>query len=160
MPHMHRHHSDYAFLGTGSLPPHLRGDLRQPSPRSSPLATAAPMLTLHARHTIHTSHPASYGPPPILEPPANPEQRQPGSASGSPHMSAMGGPSPSHPGLGSPSPADGYIYHDQFGAAGLAGTHLYYPDSNLRRPQSADPQVDGYDLKHRLGPEAWTASVS
>ncbi|KAI9789262.1 MAG: hypothetical protein M1816_006271 [Peltula sp. TS41687] len=160
IPHMHRHHGDFTYISTGQLPPHIRSDMRQMSPRSSPSATPNPMLTMAGRPTLHTSHPTGFGPPPILEPPANPDQRQAGSVSGSPHMSGMGWQSPSHGGMIPQTHADGYIYPDQFGAAGLAGTHLYYPDSNMRRPQNTDPQVDGYDVKQRLGGEVWTTSVS
>ena len=162
IPHLHRHHSDYSYMSTGSLPPHLRTDLRQSSPRSSPTAPA-PLLALGGgggRHTIHTSHPISYGPPPTLEPPTNRDPRQAGSANGSPHMTTVGWQSPSQTGLASPSHADTYVYQDQFGPAALASTHLYYPDSNLRRPPSTDPQVEGYELKHRIAGEVWTTSVS
>lgn len=160
IPHMHRQHSDYTYLSTGPLPPHIRGDMRQISPRSSPSTTPNPLLTMAGRSILHTSHPTGFCPPPILEPPANPEQRQAGSVGGSPHMSGVGWQSPSQVGIVSPSHGEGYVYQDQFSPAGLAGTHLYYSDSNMRRPQSTDAQVEGYEVKQRLGGEVWTTSVS
>ncbi|KAI9829468.1 MAG: hypothetical protein M1826_005650 [Phylliscum demangeonii] len=162
MPPVPRHHANeyHAYVHAGPLPPHLRLDMRQPSPRSSP-STPSPMMALGPRPSpFHTSHPAAgYGPPPpILEPPANPDPRQAasgggGSVGGSPHMSQQ------HVSWPSPAPAETYVYHDQYGQPNLASAHLYYPDSNMRRPQSTDPQVvDGYALKHRLSGEVWTTT--
>ena len=204
---------DLYHLNTGPLPPHLRGELRtQPSPRSSPTTTPTPLMSFAtaARPTLHTSHPASYGPPPVLEPPANLDQRQQAAAAaamanatGSPHMSptiswqqqqqqqqqsqaamaaAAAAASPTHhhhhphhhhtaahahnaaaETYGFPDP---YAHHAANLAAAAAaaaasgGTHLYYPNSNIRRPQSAEPQIDGYDIKPRLGNDLWTTSMS
>ncbi len=172
IPSMPRHHSDFAYMNAGSLPPHLRSDMRPPSPRSSPAVTPTHqhhhLMSMGGRPTINTSHPASYGPPPVLEPPANLEQRpQSGSTSGSPHMSAaVGWQSPTHMVGGMMSPAqaapDGYGYADQYGpaAAALVSTPLYYPNSNMRRPQSAEAHMDGYDMKPRGPGDVWTTSVS
>ncbi|KAI9887283.1 MAG: hypothetical protein M1823_000877 [Watsoniomyces obsoletus] len=195
IPSMPRHHSDFAYMSAGSLPPHLRSDMRPPSPRSSPATTPTHphhphhqhhhhLMSMGGRPTINTSHPASYGPPPVLEPPANLEhqqhqqqhqqhqqQQRPGSGStgGSPHMSAaVGWQSPTHMVGGMMSPAqathDGYGYADQYGqaaaAAALVSTPLYYPNSNMRRPQSAEAHMDGYDMKGRGGGDVWTTSVS
>ena len=148
------------------------------------------------RPILHTSHPLSYGPPPVLEPPANldPQQQQQqllqqqqqqlqlqqqqqqhlqspqrlgGSASSSPHMSAVHHwPSPSHADVTVTSQSqvaapDTYGYHEQYGASTLVGTPLYYPNSNMRRPQNADTGLEGgYDLKTRAVGEVWTTSVS
>ena len=153
------------YLNTGPLPPHLRGELRtQPSPRSSPSTTPTPLMSFAtARPTLHTSHPASYGPPPVLEPPANPDQRQQAamaSAGGSPHMASVGWQSPSQVAMASPAHTESYGFPDPYAHANLTGTHLYYPNSNMRRPQSADPQMEGYDIKPRMGHDLWTTPMS
>jgi hypothetical protein len=130
---------------------------------ASPNSELAPMNSMQ-RHPAEysygmrpTSHPIGYGPPSILEPPANMEQRQPGSASGSPHMSSVGWQSPSH-NMPSPSQSNGYVYPDPdpYGSAAI-GQHMYYPNSNIRRPQSTEP--DAYDVKPRIiGNEMWQAA--
>jgi len=131
------------------LPGHLRGEYHvQNQPTSS--------TTSFSNGMRPTSHPTSYGPPSILEPPANMEQRQAGSASGSPHMSSVGWQSPSH-NMPSPSQSNGYVYPDPdpYGSA-AAMSHMYnYPNSNIRRPQSTEP--DGYDIKPRMN-DIWTAA--
>lgn len=134
--------------------------MHQLSPRSSPSEASVPLSSFSGRQAVHTSHPANYPPPPVLEPPANFEQRQSGSASGSPHMSAVGWQSPSQAGMASPAQVESYAYPDQYGPAGVMGTHLYYPNSNIRRPQSTEPHVEGYDLKQRIGGDVWATSVS
>lgn len=74
-------------------------------------------------------------------------------------MSTVGWPSPAQAGVVSPAHTEPYAY-DQYGQASLMGTHLYYPNSNMRRPQSAEPQMEGYDIKPRVGGEVWTTSIS
>jgi hypothetical protein len=101
-----------------------------------------------------TSHPTGYGPPNILEPPANMEQRQPGSANGSPHMTNMGWQSPSQ--MASPSHNNNYVYPDPdpYGSGAAMG-QMYYPNSNMRRPQSTEPEQ--YDMKPRMN-EMWATA--
>ncbi|KAI9846242.1 MAG: hypothetical protein M1837_004231 [Sclerophora amabilis] len=160
IPNMYRQATDL-YMNNGSLPPHLR-DMHQASPRSSPTGTSSSLSSLGGSHRPppNTSYPARFAPPPILEPPANPEQRQPGSACGSPHMSAKGWQSPSHGSVGSPSHGDNFVYPDPFASSAGVGPHLYYPSSNIRRPQSTELPADLYEAKHRMGGAAWETSVS
>lgn len=151
MPGLNRSSSD--FFTSGGLPPHMRGDLmpQQPSPRSSPSAPSPTLSSFgsNPHRPSLTSHPSMYGPPPILEPPTHHEQRQPVSAGGSPHLSSVGWHSPSHPGsMGSPSHhgEPSYMYPEPPYSAPVP--HLYYPNSNIRRPQSTEPEH--YDSKARL----------
>jgi hypothetical protein len=148
MNNMHRHPGDYQYMNNSSLPNHLRGDyqLQHQTP---------PTTSTFSNGMRPTSHPTNYGPPSILEPPANMEQRQPGSASGSPHMGNVGWQSPSQ-NMPSPSQGNGFAYPDP-DPYGSAVGHMYYPNSNIRRPQSTEP--DGYDIKPRLNNEGmWTAA--
>ena len=146
---MHRH-PDYPYMNNSSLPVHLRGDYHIQNQHQPPPTTAAYSNGM----SRPTSHPAGYGPPPpILEPPANPQQS--GSANGSPHMSSVGWQSPSH----MPSPtshSNGYIYPDPdpYGSQPGMG-QMYYPNSSMRRPQSTEP--DNYDTKPRMN-ELWAAA--
>jgi hypothetical protein len=55
---------------------------------------------------------------------------------------------------------DGYGYPNHYAPAGLMGAPVYYPNSNIRRPHGAEPHMDGYDVKHRVGGEMWTTPVS
>jgi hypothetical protein len=148
MSGLHRHPGDYPYMNNSSLPVHLRGDYH--------VANQAPPTTASFSNGMRpTSHPTGYGPPPILEPPANME-RQPGSANGSPPMGSLGWQSPSH-NMPSPSQNNGYVYPDPdpYGSAAAMG-HMYYPNSNIRRPQSTEP--DGYDTKPRMNNELWAAA--
>lgn len=148
IPNMHRQPSDYGFLPqNGTLPPHLRHDFQQHPPRSSPNMNPPSMSTNFNNGITHrpsiTSHPPGYGPPQPLEPPAI-DMRSNGSAS--PHMTTIGWGSPTHGNLPSPGPVEGYSYPDPtYGA----GPHLYYPGSNIRRPQSTEPE--NYELRPRNG---------
>lgn len=144
MNNMH-HQGPYPYMHNSPLPGHLRGEYsNQPPPPTASFSNGM----------RPTSHPTGYGPPPILEPPANMEQRQPGSASGSPHMGSVGWQSPSH--MPSPSQSSGYVYPDPdpYGSSTAMG-HMFYPNSNIRRPQSTEP--DGYDIKPRIN-EMWQAA--
>ena len=160
MPPLNRPGSD--FYLSGSLPPHMRVDVQQQqqqaSPRSSPSATSPSLSSFggHQHRPSLTSHPSMYGPPPILEPPTHHEQRQPGSAGGSPHMSSVGWHSPTHSAMGSPSHSEPYMYPEP--PYGGPAPHLYYPSSNMRRPQSTES--DQYDTKPRiLNHEVWTGQI-
>lgn len=159
MPALNRQSSDFSYLPPGSLPPHMRPDLQsQPSPRSSPSAPSPPLSSFgsNPHRPSLTSHPSVYGPPPILEPPTHHEQRQPASGGSSPHLSSVGWHSPSHPGMGSPSHhGEPYMYPEP--PYGPPAPHLYYPSSNLRRPQSTEP--DQYDTKPRIVGEVWNGQM-
>ncbi|THV53590.1 hypothetical protein BGAL_0047g00440 [Botrytis galanthina] len=150
MNSMQRHPGDYGYMNNSSLPGHLRGDYGVPS-QPPPVSTA---FANGMQQQRPTSHPTGYGPPNILEPPANMEQRQPGSANGSPHMTNMGWQSPSH--MGSPSHNNNYVYPDPdpYGSGAAIG-QMYYPNSNMRRPQSTEPEQ--YDMKPRMG-DLWATA--
>ena len=145
IPALHRRPSEMGFLQpNGSFPPHLRHDFSQQSPRSSP-GIPSPALSgsfPQSRPSL-TSHPVSYGPPQPLEPPANHDHRSTASATASPHLHAVGWNSPSNQNLPSPSGMDPYGYPDPT----YGGAPLYYPGSNIRRPQSTEP--DQYETKPR-----------
>ena len=148
MNSMPRHPGEYNYMNNSSLPGHLRGEYHMPN--QPPPSTAS-----FSNGMRPTSHPTDYGPPSILEPPANMEQRQSGSASGSPHMSSVGWQSPSH-NMPSPSQSN-YVYPDPdpYGSAVQMGQMGYYPNSHIRRPQSTEP-VD-YDIKPRMN-DIWQAA--
>lgn len=148
-----RHPGEYQpYLNSSSLPGHLRPDFQiqnQPPPTSA----------AYSNGMRPTSHPTGYGPPSILEPPANANmepRQQPGSVTGSPHMGSVGWQSPSHGNMASPSQSNGYVYPDPDPYGG-AGGPMYYPNSSARRPQSSEP--DGYDIKPRMNQtEMWTGA--
>ena len=148
LPNLHQRPSELGYLQpNGSFPPHLRHDFQQQSPRSSPgmasVALAGSFNNIPQHRPSLTSHPPGYGPPQPLEPPANTDHRSNGSAVGSPHLSGIGWASPSHANLPSPSAIDAYSYPDPT----YGGAPLYYPGSNIRRPQSTEP--DQYETKSR-----------
>lgn len=143
---MQRHPSDNGgYMSNSPLPAHLRGEYNVPYPQQAP--------TSFSNGARPTSHPQAYGLPPILEPPANHDPRGSASVSGSPHMSNAGWQSPSN--MPSPS-AGGYVYPDpEVGAYSAAMGQMYYPNSNMRRPQSTEP--DGYESKPRMN-ELWAGA--
>lgn len=162
---MQRQMQEYPYMNHSSLPAHLRNDYAHHVPSQNapmPPNQQAYMAQQQQQAPRPTSHPTGYGPPQILEPPAN-LQSATGSAGGSPHMSNAGWGSPSHGnsmttggnGMGNnmPSPGqNGYMYPDpEYGNVG----HMYYPNSNLRRPQSTEP--DQYESKPRIN-ELWQAA--
>ncbi|RDW88764.1 putative protein glass [Coleophoma cylindrospora] len=143
-------HPGETWMQNSSLPGHLRGEYsmsNQQQPANAPYASGM----------RPTSHPTNYGPPPTLEPPTSMEGRQPGSTTGSPHMTSMGWQSPSHASMPSPSQSNGYVYPDPdpYGSA-AAMNHMYYPNSNIRRPQSTEPE--GYEMKPQRINEMWQAA--
>ncbi|KAH8697728.1 hypothetical protein BGW36DRAFT_296056 [Talaromyces proteolyticus] len=146
------------YMPNGSIPPHVRSDFPQGSPRASPAATS-PSLSSYSSHPrpSMTSHPTGYGPPQPLEPPANNDHR-PGSVTGSPHMSSMGWASPSHGSIPSPGSAHDYNYPEPNGTVYPSGMpqHMYFPNSTIRRPGSTEPE--NYEMKPRIG-DAWSTAV-
>lgn len=146
---MPRHPSEYQpYMSNSPLPGHLRGEYHMQNQPAQPTAAFANGMR-------PTSHPTGYGPPSILEPPANMEQRQPGSANGSPHMSSVGWQSPSQNNMPSPSQSHGYVYPDpDYGSGAIAQQQMYYPNSNTRQQSTG---VEGYDVKPRMN-EMWTAA--
>lgn len=161
MPNMNRQSGDFSYMSSGSLPHHLRHDLQSPSMRSSP-SVGSPTLSSYCgpppasnqHRPSLTSHPAMYGPPPVLEPPTHPENRHSGSSGSSPHLSSVGWQSPI-PGMGSPTRDYAYPEPAPFTQS---APHLYYPNSNLRRPQSTEP--DQYETKPRIvDGEVWAGTI-
>lgn len=148
IPNLQRRPSELGYLQpNGSFPPHLRHDFQLQSPRSSPGIPSPSLSGSFNNITQHrpsmTSHPTGYGPPQPLEPPAHNDHRSTGSAGASPHLTSMGWGSPSNPNMPSPSVLDAYSYPDPT----YGGAPLYYPGSNIRRPQSTEP--DQYETKPR-----------
>ena len=154
---MHRQNSEYSYLTNVSVPPHMRADMQRPSPQPSPSSPSISSLNGHHHRPSLTSHPSGYAPPHTLEPPTHQEPRQPGSASGSPHIGSVGWQSPTHPSRASPGPNGSYVYPEP--PYGSTAPQIYYPDSNIRRPQSTEPE--NYETKPRLmNGEIWSAPVS
>lgn len=84
MPPLSRQTSELSYV-SGPFPQHLRGELPPPSTRSSPSLPSPTRSSFSTQHRPSlTSHPATYGPPPTLEPPTHQDSRRPGSASGKP----------------------------------------------------------------------------
>lgn len=54
----------------------------------------------------------------------------------------------------SPSQSNPYIYPDPSYETSNMGQQMYYQNSNIRRPQSTEPD---YDIKPRMN-EMWTAA--
>lgn len=152
MNSMPRHTGEFPYMNNSPLPGHLRGEYHMQN-QQAPSTTAT-----FSNGMRPTSHPTGYGPPSILEPPANME-RQSGSATGSPHMSSVGWQSPSHS-MPSPSQSNGYVYPDPdpYGS-GAMHQQMYYHASNsdMRRPQSTEPQ-GAYDIKPRMNEQLWTTA--
>ncbi|KAF2460615.1 hypothetical protein BDY21DRAFT_280746 [Lineolata rhizophorae] len=154
---MHRQASEYSYMSGMNVPPHLRSELQQPSPRSSPSLTSQSYTSAGAQpRPSLTSHPTNYGPPSVLEPPTNTNHGTPGSTAGSPHMGSVGWQSPSQQSMPSPNPADGYVYPEPH--YGAAAPNMYYHNSAMRRPQSAEP--DQYDPRQQRMPgDMWAPPV-
>jgi hypothetical protein len=162
VPAMHRQATDYPYMGGMNVPVHMRQQMPQPSPRASPaLTTQSYNSSVSGSRPTITSHPSTYGPPPILEPPASANHNQSGgstSANGSPHMTAMGWQSPSQQAVPSPGPADnGYVYPEP--QYGNTQNSMYYQAQHVRRPNSTEPQ-DHYNANpQRMGNEMWAPAV-
>ncbi|PKY02664.1 C2H2 finger domain protein [Aspergillus campestris IBT 28561] len=160
LPPLNMPRQDY-YMGNGSIPPHVRGDFVQPSPRASPTATSPSLSTYsnpHPRPSM-TSHPSAYAPPQPLEPPANNDHR-PNSVSGSPHMTSLGWASPSHGSIPSPGSANDYAPYPDSGGSTYASSmppHMYFPNSTIRRPTSTEPE--NYEMRPRLGESPWSTPV-
>jgi hypothetical protein len=135
-----------------TLPPHLRGDVHVGSPSSTTSSGYNPGMR-------PTSHPSGYGPPQTLEPSVD-HQQGPGSASGSPHITSVGWASPGPVGSPAQSPsAAGYVYPDPEGYPGPGMPQMFYPNPQVqRRPGSAEPGANSYDVKGTRQNELWATS--
>lgn len=147
---MPRDQNPYA-MSNSSLPTHLRNEYYAPS-------QTPPVNAPYSNGIRPTSHPTGYSQPPsVLEPPANMEQRQSGSSASSPHLSHAGWQSPSSSAMPSPPPANfAYPDPDPYGGQLGMAQHMYYQNSNIRRPQSSEPEQ--YDMKGRLNNEMWATA--
>lgn len=162
LPPMNMHRPGDYYMGNSSIPPHVRGDFQQASPRSSPTATSPSLSTFnappHSRPSM-TSHPSAYGPPQPLEPPANNDHRPSSVGGGSPHMGSVGWASPTHS-LPSPGSPHEYSYPEPSGSpyAGNMPHQMYFPNSTIRRPGSTEPE--NYEMKPRVASgDTWTTPV-
>lgn len=148
---MPRHPGEHPYaMSNSSLPGHLRSEYFAPG-------QAPPTTASYSNGMRPTSHPTGYSQPPsVLEPPTNME-RQSGSVSGSPHMSSAGWQSPASSAMPSPPPANfAYPDPDPYGGPMGMQQHMYYQNSNMRRPQSSEPEQ--YDMKSRMNNELWTTA--
>ncbi|KAF2103688.1 hypothetical protein NA57DRAFT_62588 [Rhizodiscina lignyota] len=130
------------YMGGMNIPSHLRSEIQQPSPRSSPSLTSqpyTPAMQQHPQRAPMTSHPAGYGPPSVLEPPTSTNNAQPGSQNGSPHMSTMGWQSPAQQAMPSPAAPEGYPYPDPNQHYAAPAQMGYYSNQPMQRPGSAEP---------------------
>jgi hypothetical protein len=147
------------YIPNGGIPPHVRGDFQQASPRASPAATS-PSLSSYSSHPrpSMTSHPSGYGPPQTLEPPATTDHR-PASVTSSPHMTSMGWASPSHASMPSPGSSHEFGYPEPNVAAYASAMppHMYFPNSTIRRPGSTEPE--NYEMKPRIGTDGWSTPI-
>jgi hypothetical protein len=162
VPGMHRQNSDYAYMGGMTVPPHIRNEMPQPSPRASPALTSQSYTsTVSTQRPAITSHPNGYGPPSILEPPTSTNHNQASgttSASGSPHMAAMGWQSPSQQAMPSPGSAENsYVYpQEQFNQNAQYMQH--YQNNGIRRPESTGSEYHN-NQQQRMGGELWAPAV-
>lgn len=151
---MQRANAEFQYTGNTSLPVHLQRDMHIGSPAST-------TSTGYSNGMRPTSHPTGYGmsiPPPTLEPSVE-QHPGPGSAGGSPAMASVGWQSPSH--VASPAHSNGgnsYMYPEPEGypAPSLGGQMFSY-GGQVRRPQSTEPPVSGYDVKGRQS-ELWAGA--
>ncbi|THC88920.1 hypothetical protein EYZ11_011630 [Aspergillus tanneri] len=160
LPPLNMTRPDY-YLGSGSIPPHIRGDFSQASPRASPTATSPSLSSFNSAQLPRpsmTSHPTNYAPPQPLEPPANNDHR-PNSVGGSPHMSNLGWASPSHGSIPSPGSATDFNYPEPNGPtyASPMPPHMYFPNSTIRRPASTEPE--NYEMKPKTNDHSWSTPV-
>ncbi len=107
-----------------------------------------------------TSHPTGYGPPTTLEPSIE-HQQGPGSATGSPHITSVGWPSPGPVGSPTQSPnGNGYVYPDPEGYPGgpPMGQMFYSNAPPPPRPGSTEPGANTYDVKPPRQGELWAGA--
>lgn len=146
---------DYPYMHNSSIPSHLRDNFHI-QPQSHPLT---PIVPSYSNNMRPTSHPGAYGhPPPVLEPPTHTPS---GSTHASPHMSNVGWHSPQNMASPTHQSHHGYVYPDpdpysaQMNMAQMG--HIFYPNSNIRRPQSTEP--DHYhEPKPRMQHEMWAGA--
>ncbi|KAI1173539.1 hypothetical protein F4777DRAFT_446937 [Nemania sp. FL0916] len=141
--------NDYAYMGNGTLPVHIRSDIHTQSPTSA---------ANFASGMRPTSHPASYPPPPPLEPNIESHHSAGGSTGGSPHMGSVGWQSPSHMQSSSHMPSPTYsngggsssAYRDlDPQLAGNSLSSIYQYSGQMGRTNSVEPSPNNCDVKPR-----------
>ncbi|KAF4554834.1 Zinc finger C2H2 type domain-containing protein 7 [Elsinoe fawcettii] len=138
VPGLQRPHSDYYMSpmnGGMTMPPHMRPEMANHSPRSASPANSQAYIPVNgSRHPSMTSHPNAYPLPNTLEPPpANGSQN--GSIGGSPHMPGSGWQSPSHQSLSS-APQHEYSYPDPNTQQYVQNAqNMFYNNSNMQPTQ-------------------------
>lgn len=146
VPGLQRPQSDYymnAMNGGMTMPPHMRPEMSNHSPRSvSPTNSSAYLPVSTSRHPSMTSHPSAYPLPNTLEPPAA-NGSQNGSVNGSPHIPGNGWQSPSTHGLQGAQQPD-YSYPDPNTQQYVQNAqNLYYQNTNMQPAP-------------RMGQDMWT----
>ncbi|KAL6240959.1 hypothetical protein RBB50_012054 [Rhinocladiella similis] len=143
---MQRQGSEYGYLGQNhSLPPHLRPDFQQNPTRQTPTMNGQPLhnFTSAPQQRPTTARPQNFGPPQPMEPPASGT----GSGNASPHMNNLGWNAQNPGNMPTSAAMDNYAYPDP----GYGGHPIYYPGSNIRRPQSTEPEEYGIRPRHHMG---------
>ncbi|KAF2754894.1 hypothetical protein EJ05DRAFT_494356 [Pseudovirgaria hyperparasitica] len=159
VPQMHRQASDYNYMGNMNVPPHLRNEMPQQSPRASP-SLAQSYASGMAPQPRVTSHPTAFNPPPILEPPATSNNHQAGSANASPHMGTMGWQSPGHQSMASPGAGESYVYPEHAYQPHAQNQNMYYnSNNNIRRPNSTEPDHQYDPRQQRMPNDMWAPPV-
>ncbi|KAK8215336.1 hypothetical protein M8818_001957 [Zalaria obscura] len=155
VPHMQRQPSDYYIMNGMTMPPHMRSELQNHSPRSaSPASQSYMSVNGSSGRPSLTSHPGSYPLPATLEPPTHNGTSQNGSVNGSPHMAGSGWQSPATHQTMSGAQQPDYAYPDPNMQQYVQNAqNLYYQNANMRRPGSTDP-MDAYQAQ-RPTQELW-----
>ena len=135
IPGLQRQSSDYymnAMNGGMTVPPHMRNEMANHSPRSASPANAQAYMPVNGgRHPL-TSHPTTYPLPNTLEPPTT-NGSQNGSVGSSPHISGNGWQSPNHQSLPGAAHPD-YSYPDPNTQQYVQNAqNLYYQNTNMHQ---------------------------
>ncbi|RKF61735.1 Zinc finger protein 420 [Erysiphe neolycopersici] len=147
---MHRQSTDYSYISNGSLPVHLRSEYGIPN------QTSIGPTTFSNMSSRPTSHPSSYDSPAIMgSSTANTSDRQLSNCQNNNSQNNTVNWQTTGPNMLSPT-SNAYVYPDPdtYGSNTI-GQQMYYPNSNLRRPESTEPEV--YDIKPRMN-ELWTTA--
>ena len=142
---LQRQSSDYyinAMNGGMTMPPHMRNEMSNHSPRPSSPANAQAYMPVNGNRHGMTSHPTTYPLPNTLEPPTTNNSSQNGSAGGSPHISGSGWQSPAHQSMPGAQHPD-YSYPDPNTQQYVQNAqNLYYQNTSMHPAQ-------------RMGPDLW-----
>lgn len=131
------------------MPPHIRGDFHQGATRTPHPIHTGPMPSFGSTSQPGLQmnlHPSGFRPPQHVE-----QQSSANEGTHSPHMSGMGWTTDNNTGMTNSTGMEAYPYQDPSPYNGHA---LYYPGSNIRRPQSTEPEDYGMRQRfmgHHLG---------